>query len=71
VTSASTGTRAKRSIYVLEGSLEHQIDGKAPVTLKASGVLFIPAGRIHWYRQGAEFDTYIFEKGKPLVVLSR
>ena len=34
-------------IYVLEGSLEYQIEGKPPVTLKAGDVLFIPAGTIH------------------------
>jgi len=30
-------------IYVLEGSLEYEVEGKAPVTLKAGDVLFIPA----------------------------
>ena len=30
-------------IYVLEGSLEYQVEGKPPVTLKAGDVLFIPA----------------------------
>src|SRR5436853_192561 len=34
-------------IYVLEGSLEYQVDGKPPVTLHAGDVLFIPAGTIH------------------------
>ena len=34
-------------IYVLEGSLEYQVEGKAPVILKAGDVLFIPAGTIH------------------------
>jgi len=29
-------------IYVLEGSLEYQIEGKPPMTLKAGDVLFIP-----------------------------
>ena len=31
-------------VYVLEGSLEYQVEGKPPVTLKAGDVLFIPAG---------------------------
>src|SRR4051812_19429263 len=31
-------------VYVLEGSLEYEVDGKPAVTLKAGGVLFIPAG---------------------------
>ena len=34
-------------IYVLEGSLEYQLKGEPPVTLKAGDVLFIPAGAIH------------------------
>src|SRR5688500_5841314 len=34
-------------VYVLEGSLEYEVDGKPPVTLKAGDVLFIPAGTIH------------------------
>jgi quercetin dioxygenase-like cupin family protein len=60
-------------IYVLEGSLEYQVDGRSPVTLKAGEVLFIPAGTIHAAKNvgsdnGAELATYIVEKGKPLVV---
>ncbi|HEX7566411.1 MAG TPA: cupin domain-containing protein, partial [Bradyrhizobium sp.] len=31
-------------IYVLEGSLEYQVEGKPPVTLKAGEVFFVPAG---------------------------
>ena len=61
-------------IYVLEGSLEYQVEGKPPVTLKAGEVLFIPAGTIHAARNvgntnGAELGTYVVEKGKPLVVI--
>jgi len=60
-------------VYVLEGSLEYQLDGKPPVTLKAGDVLFIPAGTIHSARnvgtgRGSELATYVVEKGKPLVV---
>ncbi len=33
-------------IYVLEGTLEYQIDGK-PVTVKPGDVLFVPAGTVH------------------------
>jgi quercetin dioxygenase-like cupin family protein len=60
-------------IYVLEGSLEYQVDGRPPVTLKAGEVLFVPAGAIHAAKNvgggnGAELATYIVEKGKPLVV---
>ena len=59
--------------YVIEGSLEYQLEGKPPVTLEAGEVLFIPAGTIHAAKNvgsgnAAELATYIVEKGKPLVV---
>lgn len=59
-------------INVLEGSLEYEVEGKPPVTLKAGDVLFIPAGRVHAAKNvgsgnGAELATYIVEKGKPLL----
>jgi quercetin dioxygenase-like cupin family protein len=62
--------------YVIEGSLEYQVEGKPPVTLKAGEVLFIPAGTVHAAKNvgsgnGAELATYIVEKGKSLVVLSK
>ena len=61
-------------IYVLEGILEYQLDGKPPVTLKAGDVLFIPAGIPHTAKNigrvvGSELATYVVEKGKPLVTL--
>ncbi|HWZ12277.1 MAG TPA: cupin domain-containing protein [Acidobacteriaceae bacterium] len=61
-------------IYVLEGSLEYQVEGKPPATLKAGDVLFIPAGTIHAAKNvgsgpGVELATYVVEKGKPLVVI--
>ena len=61
-------------VYVLEGSLEYQVEGKPPVTLKPGGVLFIPAGTIHAAKnvgtgRGAELATYIVEKGKPLLTV--
>jgi quercetin dioxygenase-like cupin family protein len=61
-------------IYVLEGTLEYQIEDKPPVTLKPGDVLFIPAGTVHSARNpgsvtGSELATYIVEKGKPLVTL--
>src|SRR3984885_15112156 len=61
-------------IYVLEGTLEYQIEGKPPATLKAGDVLFIPAGTIHAAKNvgsgpGAELATYVIEKGKPPVVV--
>lgn len=61
-------------VYVLEGSLQYQIENQQPVTLEAGGVLFIPAGAIHAAKNvgsgnGAELATYIVEKGKPLVAM--
>jgi quercetin dioxygenase-like cupin family protein len=61
-------------VYVIEGSLEYQVEGKPAVTLKAGEVLFIPAGAVHTAKNvghgnGAELATYIVEKGKPIVVL--
>jgi quercetin dioxygenase-like cupin family protein len=63
-------------IYVLEGALEYEIEGKPPVTLKAGDVLFIPAGAVHSARNvgnvtGSELATYIVEKGKPLLTLEK
>lgn len=60
-------------IYIIEGTLEYQLEGQAPVTLKAGDVLFVPAGIAHMARNrtasnGAELATYIVEKGKLLLV---
>jgi quercetin dioxygenase-like cupin family protein len=62
-------------IYVLEGTLVYEIDGKPPVTLKAGDTLFIPFGAIHSAKnigngRGAELATYVVEKGKPLITLA-
>jgi quercetin dioxygenase-like cupin family protein len=61
-------------IYVLKGTLEYQIEGKPPATLKAGDVLFIPAGTIHAAKNvgsdtASELATYVVEKGKPLLTL--
>ncbi|HEX6628949.1 MAG TPA: cupin domain-containing protein [Gemmatimonadaceae bacterium] len=61
-------------IYMIEGSLQYQIDDEPPVTLKAGDVLFVPARTIHAARNvgdvpGAELATYVVEKGKPLLVM--
>jgi len=61
-------------IYVLEGVLEYQVEGKQPVTLKTGDVLFIPYGTIHAVKnigatKASELATYIVEKDKPLVTL--
>ena len=63
-------------VFVVEGSLEHALDGKSPVTVKAGESLFIPAGTIHAVKNigtgsAAELATYIVEKGKPLLTLAK
>jgi len=60
-------------IYVLEGSLEYEVAGKA-VSLKAGDVLFVPAETVHAARNigtgnAAELATYVLEKGKPLTTI--
>ena len=61
-------------IYVLAGTLEYDVEGKLPTTLKAGDVLFIPAGTIHAAKNvgnvtASELATYIVEKDKPLLTL--
>jgi quercetin dioxygenase-like cupin family protein len=58
-------------IYVLEGTIEYDIDGKPPLTLKAGDVLFVPFGVVHAAKNvgttpASELGTYVVEKGKPL-----
>jgi quercetin dioxygenase-like cupin family protein len=62
-------------IYVLEGTLQYQLEGQPPVTLKPGDVLFVPAETFHTARNvgsvnAAELATYVVEKGKPLLVLA-
>lgn len=61
-------------IYVLAGTLEYDVDGRPPATLKAGDVLFIPAGAIHAAKNvgtvtASELASYIVEKDKPLLTL--
>ena len=63
-------------VYVVAGSLEYALEGKPPVTVNAGEVLFIPAGTPHAVRNvgsgnASELATYIVEKGKPLLSLSK
>ena len=62
-------------VYVVEGVLEYQLDGKPPVTLRAGEVLFIASGEVHAARNvgsghAAELATYIVEVGKPLLEIA-
>jgi quercetin dioxygenase-like cupin family protein len=61
-------------IYVLEGSLEYQIDGEPPRTYEAGDVLLVPAETVHAVRNvgsgnAAELATYFVEKDKPFLVV--
>ncbi len=61
-------------VYVIEGTLEYQIEGMSPVTVKAGEVVVIPAETPHTVQNlgasgGAELATYFVEKGKPITVL--
>jgi quercetin dioxygenase-like cupin family protein len=63
-------------VYVTEGALEYQLDGRPPVIVKAGEVLFIPHGTPHAVKnvgtvKAAELATYIVEKGRPLLALSK
>jgi quercetin dioxygenase-like cupin family protein len=62
-------------IYILEGSLEYEIEGQPPRTCNAGDALTVPAGAIHAVRNvgsgnAAELATYVVEKGKPLITLA-
>jgi quercetin dioxygenase-like cupin family protein len=62
-------------IYILEGSLEYQIEGQPPKTFHAGDALTVPAGVVHAVRNvgsgtAAEPATYVVENGKPLLTLA-
>jgi len=64
----------EEAIYMLEGTLEYEVEGRPTITLKAGDVLFIPARVVHAARNpgrtnGAELATYVVEKGKPLLTM--
>jgi quercetin dioxygenase-like cupin family protein len=56
--------------YVMEGELELDIDGQAPLKLKAGDSYQIPAGAIHNAKAGDKsfkvLGIYIVDKTKPL-----
>jgi quercetin dioxygenase-like cupin family protein len=62
-------------IYVLEGSLEYQIDGQQPQTYHSGEALTVPAETVHAVRNvgtgnASELATYVVEKGKPFLVVA-
>ncbi|MDI7864652.1 cupin domain-containing protein [Rhizobiaceae bacterium n13] len=57
--------------YVLEGTLEYQLEGRQPVTLTAGQSLFIPDGVAHVARnvgsgKASELATYIVRSGEKI-----
>ena len=58
-------------LYLLDGTLVVEVDGKPPLTLKAGDVAFFPAGTVHNGKNSSAaaakvLATYILEKGKPV-----
>ncbi|HEY4144325.1 cupin domain-containing protein [Pinirhizobacter sp.] len=62
-------------VYVIEGALEYDLQGRPPAVLKAGDGLTVPAGVPHIVKNlgtsnGAELGTYVVPKGKPLFELA-
>jgi quercetin dioxygenase-like cupin family protein len=60
--------------HVISGTFEYQLEGRAPVTLKAGDSLYIPEGVAHVAKnvgqdKASELATYIVKKGQPLLIL--
>lgn len=60
--------------YVVKGTFEYQLEGRAPVILKAGESLYIPEGVAHVAKNigqdgASELATYIVKKGEPLLKL--
>ena len=58
------------TVYVLEGAFTLEMEGRAPVTIKAGEAFTVPSGVVHEASAGRVptklLATYIVEKGKPL-----
>jgi quercetin dioxygenase-like cupin family protein len=57
--------------YILEGTVELEIQGKPAVSKKAGDAFLVPAGTVHNAKNTGKtvakvLGTYIVEKGKPL-----
>lgn len=62
--------------YIIEGTVQLEIDGKPPVISNAGDVYFIPAGAVHAAKNVGKtpakvLATYIVEKGKPLTSMAK
>jgi quercetin dioxygenase-like cupin family protein len=61
-------------IFILDGTLEYDIDGQDPVTVSAGDALTVPAETVHAVKNvggthAAELATYVVEKDKPFLVV--
>ena len=59
--------------YVIEGTIVLMVDGNPPLTVKAGEAFFTTRGHIHNARNigkttARAVDTYIIDKGKPVVI---
>ena len=62
--------------YVIQGTFEYQLEGRAPVTLQAGESLYIPAGTAHvatnvGMGKASELATYIVSKQDPLLKIEQ
>ena len=62
--------------HVISGTFEYQLEGRAPVTLKAGDSLYIPEGVAHVAKntgqdKASELATYVVKKGEPLLILKQ
>ncbi len=58
--------------YLIEGTIVLQVDGKPPMTVRAGQVFFTERGHIHSARNigtttARAVDTYIIDRGKPVI----
>jgi len=61
-------------IFVLDGTLEYDIDGREPLTVSAGDALTVPAETVHSVKNvggthAAELATYVVKKDKPFLVV--
>jgi quercetin dioxygenase-like cupin family protein len=62
-------------IYVIEGTLEYEIDGEPTRKVSGGEALTVPAERVHAVRNvgdgtAIELATYVVEKDRPLLNLA-
>ncbi len=76
VTSARHSHPGEDFGYLIEGTIVLQVDGKPPITVKAGEVFFTERGHLHSARNigtttARAVDTYIIDKGKPVITPAR